>query len=161
MPPQQGSDPCILMSLVLHVFAKPRCAISLSQFTLSWSSAFSCSWPECSRWDAFIPPCDLRNFVAERCQMTNLMCSSILPAQTLVSPSALSRGDRKWEKRQRNFHAVTWSSISRDAGPATAQGNHQCQRTVCFHAVGQEKGAVHRQKARIHIGIRSVDLHFV
>ena len=139
-----------------------RCAISLSQFTLSRSSAFSCSWPECRRWDVSIPPCDLRNFAAERCQMTNLRCRSILPAQTLVSQQVPCLGETEYgEKGQRNFHAVTWSSISRDAGPATAQGNHQCQSTVWFHAVGQEKGAVHRQKARIHIGIRSVDLHFV
>ena len=54
-------------------------------------------------------------------------------------------------KGQRKFHAVTWSSISRDAGQVTAQGNHQCQSKVRFYAVGQEKRAVHRQKARIQI----------
>ena len=43
------------------------------------------------------------------------------------------------EKGQRNFHAVTWPSISREAGQATAQENHQCQSKVRFHAVGQEK----------------------
>ena len=41
-------------------------------------------------------------------------------------------------KGQRKFHAVTWSSISRDAGQVTAQGNHQCQSKVRFYAVGQE-----------------------
>ena len=34
---------------------------------------------------------------------------------------------------------MTWSSISREAGQATAQGNHQRQSKVLFHAVGQEK----------------------
>ena len=47
------------------------------------------------------------------------------------------------------------------ARQATAQGNHHCQSKVRFHAVGQKKRVVHRQKARIHIRIRSVDLHFV
>ena len=43
------------------------------------------------------------------------------------------------EKGQRNFHAVTWSSISREAGQATAQENNQCQSKVRFVAVEQEK----------------------
>ena len=51
-----------------------------------------------------------------------------LPAQTLVSQQVPSLGETAYgEKGQRNFHAVTWQLISRDAGQATAQGNHQCQ----------------------------------
>ena len=37
------------------------------------------------------------------------------------------------------FHAVTWPSISHDAGQAAAQRIHQCQSTVRFHDVGQDK----------------------
>ena len=67
-------------------------------------------------------------------------CRFILPAQTLVSRQVPCLGVTEYgEKGQRNFHAVTWSSISRDAGQATEQGNHQCQSKVQFHAVGQEK----------------------
>ena len=40
------------------------------------------------------------------------------------------------EKEQRNFHAVTRQSKSRDAGQA-AQINHQCQWEVLFHAIKQ------------------------
>ena len=39
-----------------------------------------------------------------------------------------------------------------------AQSNHKYQWEDLFHA---RKRALHRQKARIHIRIRSVDLHFV
>ena len=46
----------------------------------------------------FIPPCELRNLAAERCQTTNLRCRMILPAQTLVSP-----GDRIWRKGTTKF----------------------------------------------------------
>ena len=34
---------------------------------------------------------------------------------------------------------LTWSSISREAGQATAQENNQCQSKVQFVAVEQEK----------------------
>ena len=72
--------------------------------------------------------------------MTNLRCRTILPAQTLVSQQVPCLGVTEYgEKGQRNFHAVTWPSISREAGQATAQENHQCQSKVLFHAVGQEK----------------------
>ena len=72
--------------------------------------------------------------------MTNLRRRSILPAQTLVSQQVPCLEEAEYgEKGQRNFYAVTWSSISRKAGQATAQGNHQCQSKVQFHAVGQEK----------------------
>ena len=72
--------------------------------------------------------------------MTNLRCRTILPAQTLVSQQVPCLGVTEYgEKGQRNFHAVTWSSISREAGQATAQENHQCQSKVLFHTVGQEK----------------------
>ena len=85
---------------------------------------------------------ELRNLVADLCQMTNLRCRSILPAQTLVSQQVPCLGVAEYgEKGQRNFHAVTWSLISHDAWPATVQGNLncKCQSKVWFHAVGQEK----------------------
>ena len=72
--------------------------------------------------------------------MTNLRCRSNLPAQTLVFQQVPCLGVTKYgEKGQRNFHAVTWSSISRDAWPASVQENYKCQSKVWFHAVGQEK----------------------
>ena len=72
--------------------------------------------------------------------MTNLRCRSILPAQKLVSQQVPCLWvTENGEKGQQNFHAVTWSSIFHNAGPATAQGNHQCQSKVLFHTVGQEK----------------------
>ena len=65
--------------------------------------------------------------------MTNLRCRLILPAQTLVSQQIPCLGEAEYgEKGQRNFYAVTW-------GQAIAQGNHQCQSKIRFHAVGQEK----------------------
>ena len=70
----------------------------------------------------FIPPRKLRNLVEERCQMTNLRCRSILPAQTLVSQQVPCLGKTEYgEKGQQNFHALTWS-ISHYAWQATAQG---------------------------------------
>ena len=70
----------------------------------------------------------------------NLMFRTILPAQTLVSQLVPCLGETEHgEKGQRNFHAVTWPSISGDGGQGTAQGNHQCQSKVRFHDVGQEK----------------------
>ena len=117
--------------------------------------------PKYSSWSVFIPPCELQNLVAERCQMTNLRCRTILPAQTLVSQQVPCLGVTEYgEKGQRNFHAVTWPSISRDARQATAQGNHQCQWEDQFHDIEQEKRGLHRQKARIHIQIRSVGRTF-
>ena len=46
------------------------------------------------------------------------------------------------EKGQRNFHAVTWPLISRDAGQAAAlpERSHQCQSKVLFHSVAKKKG---------------------
>ena len=64
--------------------------------------------------------------------MTNLRCRSILATNIGFSLSDGGKG-------RRNFYAVTWPSISRDAEQATAKGNHQCQSKVRFHAVGQEK----------------------
>ena len=98
--------------------------------------------PKYSSWSVVIPPCELRNLVAERCRITNLRCRTILPAQTLLSQQVPCLGVTEYgEKGQRNFHAVTWLSISRDAVPATAQGNHKCpsQSKVQFHAGGQDK----------------------
>ena len=75
--------------------------------------------------------------------MTNSRCRTILPAQTLVSQQVPCLGVTEYgEKGQRNFHAVTWSSISRDAGQTTAQGNHQCQLEDQVHAIEQEKKGV-------------------
>ena len=72
--------------------------------------------------------------------MTNFKCRTILPAQALVSQQVPCLEVTEYgEKGQRNFHEVTWSSISREAGQATAQENHQCQSKVRFHALGQEK----------------------
>ena len=58
MPLQKACGPCFLLPLVLHLFKSLFlessilvllwCAISLGWFTLSSSSAFSSSWPECS-----------------------------------------------------------------------------------------------------------------
>ena len=89
-------------------------------------------------------------------------CRFILPAQTLVSRQVPCLGVTEYgEKGQRNFHAVTWSSISRDAGQATEQGNHQCQSKVRFpRCRARKKRAVHRQKAKIHIQIRRVGRTF-
>ena len=72
-------------------------------------------------------------------------------------------------KGQRNFYAVTWPSISRNAGQATAKGNHQCQSKARFHAVGQEKKmqcigreqeSIFESEAWSRRGV-GVDLHFV
>ena len=96
--------------------------------------------PKYSSRRVFILPCELRNPVAERCRMTNSRRRTILPAQTLVSQQVPCLGVTEYrEKGQRNFHAVTWSSKSSEAGQATAQGNHHCQSKVRFHAVGQKK----------------------
>ena len=43
------------------------------------------------------------------------------------------------EKERRNFYAVTWQSISRDAGQAASQNNHQYQWENPFHAIEQEQ----------------------
>ena len=59
--------------------------------------------PKCSSWSVFIPPCELRNLVAERCQMTNLRCRSILPAQTLVSQQVPCLGWQNMKKRDNKF----------------------------------------------------------
>ena len=96
--------------------------------------------PKFSSLSVLIPPCESRNLDAERCKMTDLRCIMILLARTLVSHKVLCLG--KWEfeeKGQRNFHAVTWQSISRDAGQATAQSNHQCRWEDWFHAEEHEK----------------------
>ena len=72
--------------------------------------------------------------------MTNFKCRTILPAQALVSQQVPCLGVTEYgEKGQRNFHAVTWSSISREAGQATAQENNQCQSKVRFVALEQGK----------------------
>ena len=72
--------------------------------------------------------------------MTELRCRKIIPAQTLVSQQVPCLWETEHgEKGHRNFHAVTWPSISRDAVQGAAQSNHQCQSKVRFHAVGQEK----------------------
>ena len=88
--------------------------------------------------------------------------NNIVPAWTLVSQKVpLSSKTDYEEKGQQILNAVTWQSISRDAGPAAAQSNHQCPWEDQFHAIEQEKMGIARQKARIHIWIRSADLHFV
>ena len=74
-------------------------------------------------------------------QMTNLRCRTILPSQTLVSQKMPCLVETEYgEKGQRNFQAVTWPLISRDAGQAAAlpERNHQCQSKVLFHSVEQE-----------------------
>ena len=43
---------------------------------------------------------------------------------------------------QPNSHAVTWKSISRYAGQAAAQSNHQCQSEDRFHAIEHEKKGI-------------------
>ena len=96
--------------------------------------------PKCSSWSGLIPSCKLRNLVVEMHQMTDLRCRKIIPAQTLVSQQVPCLWETEHgEKGHRNFHAVTWPSISRDAVQGAAQSNHQCQSKVRFHAVGQEK----------------------
>ena len=66
------------------------------------------------------------------------------------------------EKRERIFYAVTWQSISScDAGQAAAQSNHSVNKRIGSTLQSKKKRALHRQKAGIHIRMRSVDPHFV
>ena len=96
--------------------------------------------PKClSLSSVFIPPCELRNLFDEiflqngpddKCEVQNYpTCTNIG-----ISIRALSRGDRIWRKGTTKF-SCSHLAISRYAGQATAQGNHQCQS----NAVGQEK----------------------
>ena len=52
------------------------------------------------------------------------------------------------QQEQQNFHAVTWTSISRDASHATAQNNHQYQWVDQFHAMEQEKTGVAQAESK-------------
>ena len=54
------------------------------------------------------------------------------------------------EKGQRNFHAVTWQlpAISRDAGQAAAQINHQYQWEDRFNAIEQENKGVVKSESK-------------
>ena len=82
----------------------------------------------------------------------------------MITANEKYQANLKWSAAkigQRKFHAITWQSISRDdrqVWQAAAESNHECRREDRFHC---KKRAVHRQKARIHIRIRSVDLNFV
>ena len=49
----------------------------------------------------------------------------------------------------------------RDAGQAAEQSNHQCLWEILFHTIQKKKREQHRQKARIHIQIRRMDLNFM
>ena len=65
--------------------------------------------------------------------------------KTDSSTCALSREKTEYgERGQRNSHAATWPSISRDGRQAAAQSKHQCQRPggVLFHATEQEKKCI-------------------
>ena len=99
-----------IMAFALSIISPDR-TVSLNQLIISWKVA-SCDTLVISRMDfrhdhckwkifgkvdgsqnarhdvfswVFIPPCKLRNLVAEQWLMTNLRCRTILPAQTLVS----------------------------------------------------------------------------
>ena len=75
--------------------------------------------------------------------MANLRCRTILPALTLVSQEVpCLRKTEYGEKELRNFHAIAWPSISRDAGQAAAQNNHQYQWEDPFHSTEQENMGV-------------------
>ena len=61
-------------------------------------------WSQNVQWSVLIPPCKLRNLVAERWQMTNFEVQ-INPTCTNIGFSicALSRWDRIWRKGTKNF----------------------------------------------------------
>ena len=75
-------------------------------------------------------------------------CTNIGFSVSALPESACLGKTEYGEKGQQNFHAVTWQSISRDAGQSATHSNHHCQKE------DQKKG-LHRQKERIHIPIRS------
>ena len=65
--------------------------------------------------------CGSRKLVAKQCWMTDLREHWFL--NKMPCPGKIEYG----EKGQRNFQAITWQWISRDAKRAVAQNSHQCQ----------------------------------
>ena len=114
------------------------------------------SWrqPKYSSWSVFIPPCQLRNRVAERCQMTHLNCRVILPSTytnigffTSALPRETEYGDKghtppslsrdvvqppvfvaaalKRKERKTCSHLVTWRPVA-PAGINSGQTQNLC-----------------------------------
>ena len=61
------------------------------------------------------------------------------------------------EKGRRSFHAVTWPSKSRDGSKLLRRATTIVNERISSTPLSKRKEVLHRQKARIHIRIRSVE----
>ena len=91
-------------------------------------------------------PCKSRKLVEELCLMTDLRCTTTLPARNFFLNKCLVQLMENGEKGQWSFHSVTWQSISCDAWQAAAQNKHSMGGLVPHYRARKKWGCIGRKQ---------------